>query len=309
MNVIRPKTFSEFIGKENIKDRLQTFIQASIIKKQQLSHTLLYGPPGVGKTSIAMILANSLNTKIKILQAPHLQRPSDLLNALSILNKGDLLFIDEIHALAPNLMEILFPLMEDFSIDIVLGKEFNSKITRMKLPAFTLIGATTQFGKILNPLEERFGIIIHLDYYQFDEIQGIVENHMKKIGLKITDDEFRQLVRNCRCTPRTALRLTERVADYKLLNPNIEVKEILKRLEVYDYGLTKQDINYLRSLAATPSNPLGIKSLSLIIGVDINTLETKIEPYLLKIGLINKTSRGRLITKEGLSYLKNNPLF
>ncbi|WP_027119956.1 Holliday junction branch migration DNA helicase RuvB [[Mycoplasma] testudinis] len=306
MNTTRPKSFSEFVGKDNVKNQLQTFIQASLLKKQQLTHTLFYGPPGVGKTSLAIILANTLNVKIKILQAPHIQKPSDLLNALSIINKGDVLFIDEIHALPPNIMEILFPLMEDFSIDIVMGKEFNSKMTRMKLPTFTLVGATTQFGRILNPLEERFGIVVHLDYYEFAEIKKIVEKHLTALNLKMNEKEVDCLVSCCRYTPRTAIRLVERLADYKLINKNISIDEILQQLQIYDLGLNQQDINYLKVLAANVNTPLGAKSISLITGIDIMTLETKLEPFLLKIQLIRKTARGRVIDQKGIAYLKSH---
>lgn len=309
MNIIRPKTFDEFVGKPELKHKLETFIKASKLNKTSLQHTLIYGPPGVGKTSIAIILANALNTKIKVLQATHLQKTSDLLNALSIINKGDVLFIDEIHALNIQLMEFLFPLMEDFSVNLILGKEFNSRITKMKMPDFTLIGATTQYGKILNALEERFGIVINIDYYEEKEIIEIIENRLRINNVILKNEEIKILAKNSRYTPRLALRITDRICDYKMIDKNLKIEQILKSLEIYEYGLTKQDLIYLKALNQKNKSPLGIKSISLITNIDQITLENKIEPFLLKIGLIEKTIRGRVINQKGKNYLKNANFF
>lgn len=307
MNLIRPNNFSEFVGKDNIKSQLQIFITSCKIKNETLPHVLFYGPPGVGKTSLAMIVANELQSKIKIIQAPQFQKTTDLLNIFSLINKNDVIFIDEIHALDPKMMEILFPAMEDFKVDILIGKEFNSKITRMKIPKFTLIGATTQYGKILSPLEERFGIVINIDHYTIYEIKKIIKNKIKFTNLSFSEEEIDIIANHSRFIPRTAIRLIDRICDYKLIEPNIEIQKIIQQMNIYDNGLVQQDINYL--LALDKHKILGVKSIQSITGIDTLTIEIKIEPFLIKLNLIEKTIKGRKLSDKGKKYIKKIKYF
>lgn len=306
MKLARPNNFDEFIGKNELKQKLLTFINASISQNKALDHVLFYGPPGVGKTSLAQIIANELKSKIKILQASQIQKPADLLNAFSLLSKNDVLFIDEIHSLSPTIMELLFPIMEDYVVDILIGKEFNSKFTRMKLPPFTLIGATTMYGRIIDPLEERFGILLQLDYYQDDEIFEIIRSINAKEKIKLNNDEMVQIAKHSKGTPRNALRIYKRVMDFKLFDQEITIKSILEKLNIYQFGLSNLDLEYLKSFDDNPKLYLGLKSLSLISGIDCFTIESKIEPYLLKMNLIKKTSKGRQITQKVIQYFKDN---
>ncbi|WP_036448679.1 Holliday junction branch migration DNA helicase RuvB [Mycoplasmoides pirum] len=301
-NNYRPKNFKEFVGKDSLKTQLKTFIEAAKIKKQSLPHILFYGPPGVGKTTLANIIANSLNSKLKIIQATNIEKISELLNIFSLINKNDIIFIDEIHALDQKLIEFLFPIMEDFSVDVVIGKEFNSKITRMKIPEFTLIGATTYYGKIINPFEERFGIVINIDYYSLNEIKELIKNINNNLKLNLTDKEIEIISNNCKFTPRLAIRLIKQIYDYRIIHPKISIFKILKELNINDLGITNQDIQYLQTLKN--NGTLGLKSLSLINNLDSQTIETKIEPPLIKLNLIEKTIKGRKISNIGLKYLE-----
>ncbi|QZX49034.1 Holliday junction branch migration DNA helicase RuvB [Mycoplasma sp. E35C] len=306
MKLARPKNFDEFIGKVELKQKLLTFINASINQNKALDHVLFYGPPGVGKTSLAQIIANELKSKIKILQASQIQKPADLLNAFSLLSKNDVLFIDEIHSLNPTIMELLFPIMEDYVVDILIGKEFNSKFTRMKLPPFTLIGATTMYGRIIDPLEERFGILLKLDYYQDEEIYEIIKAANLKDKIKLNDHECQTIAINSKGTPRNALRIYKRVMDFKLFNPNEKIDVILNKLNIHKYGLSNLDLEYLKAFDNNPKLYLGLKSISLISGIDPFTIESKIEPYLIKLNLIKKTLKGRQITNKAVTYLEDN---
>ncbi|MDC4162992.1 Holliday junction branch migration DNA helicase RuvB [Mycoplasma bradburyae] len=306
MKLTRPTNFNEFIGKNELKEKLLTFINASISQNKSLDHVLFYGPPGVGKTSLAQIIANELKSKIKILQASQIQKPSDLLNAFSLLSKNDVLFIDEIHSLNPAIMELLFPVMEDYVIDILIGKDFNSKFTRMKLPPFTLIGATTMYGRIIDPLEERFGILLKLDYYQDEEIFEIIKTANAKDKIKLSDDEIQSIALNSKGTPRNALRIYKRVMDFKLFNKKENIHQILEKLNIHKFGLSNLDLEYLKVFENNPKQYLGLKSLSLISGIDGFTIESKIEPYLIKLCLIKKTSKGRQITQKAIEYFKDN---
>lgn len=308
MNNGRPKTFAEFIGKQTIKARLTTLIEACTKKKGPFPHTLFYGPAGVGKTTLAGIIANTLGVKLRVLQGTNVEKTADLLNVLSLINKHDVLFIDEIHALDKRVMEFLFPAIEDFVIDVVLGKEFNSKLTRMKLPPFTLIGATTELGRIVGPLEERFGNVVHLDYYTQTEIGTIIERRIQQTSkIKLSAAEINLIAQNSRYVPRNALRLTDRIIDYRIVNEKMQIPEIMTALDIKAGGISSLDLQYLNELAkraGTRDGILGIKALSLITGIDPLTIETKIEPFLLKMNFIEKTYRGRKITPNGTAYLK-----
>ncbi|MDR2636418.1 MAG: Holliday junction branch migration DNA helicase RuvB [Mycoplasmataceae bacterium] len=306
---IRPNNFNDFVGNEEVKENLRIFIEAAKNDNRQLDHCLIYGLPGTGKTTLAMIIANTLNAKIKILQGSNINKNVDLLNVLLSIDNGDVIFIDEIHSVKPEIMELLFSAMEDFAIDITIGKDFNTKVTRMKVPNFTLIGATTKFGKIPMPLEERFGIIINLKEYDIETLKLLVKQYAKKINLELNDDEIFKIASNSKNIPRNAIKILKRVYDFKTYDKNLNIDEILKKIKIIINGLTSDDFTYLETINKH-DNPIGLKTISDIINVDTETIVNKIEPFLINNGYIAKCSNGRKITNLGIKmlnvYNKNN---
>ncbi len=303
INQFRPQNFDEFKGKENIKNNLNIFIQSSLNNNTKLDNILLHGLPGTGKTSIAYIVANLLNKKLKIIQGSQLRKNPDLFNFLSLICSNDVVFIDEIHAIGQECFETLYSIIEDGTIDIKIGKENNAKYTRIKMPEFTLIAATTNIGKIPKPLEERFGISFYFGLYHDDEIIEIIKSRCKDLNLVLNDQEIELICNHSKGTPRVAIKLLKRIFDFKTIEPDMEIKQILKQIGSYSLGLETIDFIYLK--AFEKGEYLGIKTIASITELDLYTIENKIEPFLIRNNLIIKTPKGRMLTKEAQKILNN----
>lgn len=307
MNLINK--LSDFIGKKEVKDTLQVYIDACNKLNKPLDHCLLYGLPGTGKTTLAKIIANELNTKIKITQGSMVQKPIDVINLLLSLNQNEILFIDEIHAVNKQCFELFYSAMEEGYVDIAIGKDFNSKMARIKLPVFTLIAATTNLGKIPQPLEDRFGIFINMSEYSKTEISDIIKFYGNKLGVIFSDDDLLTLIYASKGIPRIAYKLVRRALDFRLNNKDIQMSEILSKLGIIYEGIDKNDYSYLKLLQNHPT-PIGLKTISQTINIDEETIQYKIEPYLLKNEYIIKTSKGRKLTNKGNELIiKINQLF
>ena len=307
MNLINK--LSDFIGKKEVKDTLQVYIDACNKLNKPLDHCLLYGLPGTGKTTLAKIIANELNTKIKITQGSMVQKPIDVINLLLSLNQNEILFIDEIHAVNKQCFELFYSAMEEGYVDIAIGKDFNSKMARIKLPVFTLIAATTNLGKIPQPLEDRFGIFINMSEYLKTEISDIIKFYGNKLGVIFSDDDLLTLIYASKGIPRIAYKLVRRALDFRLNNKDIQMSEILSKLGIIYEGIDKNDYSYLK-LLQNHSTPIGLKTISQTINIDEETIQYKIEPYLLKNEYIIKTSKGRKLTNKGNELIiKINQLF
>ena len=307
MNLINK--LSDFIGKKEVKDTLQVYIDACNKLNKPLDHCLLYGLPGTGKTTLAKIIANELNTKIKITQGSMIQKPIDVINLLLSLNQNEILFIDEIHAVNKQCFELFYSAMEEGYVDIAIGKDFNSKMARIKLPVFTLIAATTNLGKIPQPLEDRFGIFINMSEYSKTEISDIIKFYGNKLGVIFSDDDLLTLIYASKGIPRIAYKLVRRALDFRLNNKDIQMSEILSKLGIIYEGIDKNDYSYLK-LLQNHSTPIGLKTISQTINIDEETIQYKIEPYLLKNEYIIKTSKGRKLTNKGNELIiKINQLF
>ena len=295
--------FSNFIGKDDVKENLKIFINSSIKEKRQLEHCLIFGLPGMGKTTLAKIIANELNTNIKIAQGSLIERPINVINLLLSLSKGDIIFIDEIHQIKPVCFELFYSAMEEGYIDINVGKDFNTKIIRLKLPDFTLIGATTILGKIPQPLEDRFGIKINLGNYSQSEMENIAYFYKNKLKLNLTKSELSRVIESSKGTPRIVYMLLRRIKDFKLHMDNANIDEILKRLGYIYKSYSLLDYKYLTNLIKTKGF-VGIKTLTQSLNLDERTIITKIEPHLLINGIIEKTINGRKITTNGKNIYK-----
>jgi len=307
-NPLRPQTLDEYIGQEKVKENLKIFIDAAKIRKEPLDHVLLYGPPGLGKTTLSMIIAKELGVNIRITSGPAIEKPGDLAALLSNLSEGDVLFIDEIHRLSRNVEEILYPAMEDFAIDIVTGKGQMATSYHLPLPKFTLIGATTRAGQLTAPLRDRFGVLLRLEMYTPKELAKIVKRSASILKSDITDDGALEIASRSRGTPRIANRLLKRVRDFAQVNGsniNCEIaKEALKKLDIDKLGLDANDRRLLETMIKYyGGGPVGLETLAAAIGEESVTIEDVYEPFLIQIGFLSRTPRGRCVTPLAYNHL------
>lgn len=308
-NTLRPKTLQEYLGQTKVKENMKIYIEAAKKREEPLDHVLLYGPPGLGKTTLAGIISNEMNSNIKITSGPAIEKPGDLAAILTNLSKNDVLFIDEIHRLTKNVEEILYSAMEDFTLDIIIGKGPTAKSIRIDLPKFTLIGATTRAGSLTTPLRDRFGIINRLELYNVEELSKIVSRSAQILNIEIDKQATTEIARRSRGTPRIANRLLKRVGDYALVlgNGNIDLKiakHALNSLEIDELGLDEIDRKLLETMIFKYNGkPVGLETLATTIGEETETVEDVYEPYLIQIGFISRTPRGRIPMPEAYRHM------
>ena len=309
---LRPSTLDEYVGQSAIKDNLKVFIKAALERKETLDHVLLYGPPGLGKTTLAHVIANEMRGNIKVVNGPSIEKSGDLAAILATLSPGDVLFIDEIHRLPRVVEEVLYSAMEDFSISLVVGKDSGARSINIDLPPFTLVGATTRAGDLSSPLRDRFGIVSKLEYYTLEELSSIVKRTSKVFGLDIDDEATVEVAKRSRGTPRIANRLYRRIRDFATVERMNKIdinitKSSLNALKVDELGLDDVDLAYLKGIIERfKGGPVGVEAIALAIGEEVTTLEDVYEPYLLQIGMINRTQRGRVATELAYKHLKFN---
>ncbi len=308
-NSLRPKRLQDYIGQERIRENLLISIQAAKQRKEPLDHILLYGPPGLGKTTLAGIIANEMGVKIRVTSGPAIEKPGEMAAVLNGMGEGDILFVDEIHRLNKQVEEVLYPAMEDFAIDILLGKGQNARSIRLNLPRFTLIGATTRAGLLSAPLRDRFGEIHRLEFYTPQELCAIIRNSAKKLDVAVEESGAMELARRSRGTPRLANRILKRVRDFAQVRYDGRIsgevaRTALDLMEVDRMGLDRADRRFLMTLMETyHGGPAGVDALAASIGEDAGTIEDLIEPYLLQNGFINRTPRGRTATARAYEHM------
>jgi len=306
---LRPSSWDEYIGQEKIKKNLKVFIEASKKREEALDHILFFGPPGLGKTTIANIIATEMNTNIKTTAAPMIEKAGDLAALLTNIEEGDILFIDEIHRMSPAIEEILYPAMEDFRLDIIIGSGPAAQTVKIDLPRFTLIGATTRAGMLSNPLRERFGMHFRMQFYTPDELAQIVTQASIKLDKISQKDASSEVAGRSRGTPRIALRLLRRVRDFAEVEDEAEItleraRYALDELGVNDLGFDEQDIRLLELLVSAKSKPMGLSTIGAALSEDEGTIEDVLEPYLIANGYIERTARGRIATQKSYEYFK-----
>lgn len=308
-NVLRPKTLNEYIGQSKVKENMKVYIEAAKKRGEPLDHVLLYGPPGLGKTTLANIISNEMHSNIKITSGPAIEKPGDLAALLTNLSEFDVLFIDEIHRLNRNVEEILYPALEDFTLDIIIGKGPTAKSIRLDLPKFTLIGATTRAGSLTTPLRDRFGIVERLEMYNTEDLATIIKRSASILNIDIDDEASVEIAKRSRGTPRIANRLLKRVRDYASVLGNgrisLQIAQIaLNKLDIDDIGLDAIDKRLLETLILKyQGRPVGIDALATTLGEETSTIEDVYEPYLIQIGFIARTKRGRIALPEAYKHL------
>ena len=306
---LRPKFLKEYIGQDKVKENMKIYIEAAKKRGEPLDHVLLYGPPGLGKTTLANIISNEMKSNIKITSGPAITKPGDLAAVLTSLSEFDVLFIDEIHRLNKNVEEILYPALEDYTLDIVIGQGPTAKSIRIDLPKFTLIGATTKAGSLTTPLRDRFGIVHRLELYTIKDLTTIIKRSANILKIEIDDESSVEIARRSRGTPRIANRLLKRVRDYALVlgdgNINIKIaKTALNRLEIDELGLDEIDRKILEVMIEKyGGRPIGIDTLATTVGEEVDTIEDVYEPYLIQIGFISRTPRGRIPLKQAYEHM------
>ena len=306
---LRPKTLDDYIGQQKAKENLKIYIEAAKARGESLDHVLFYGPPGLGKTTLAGIIANEMGTHMKVTSGPAIGKPGEMAAILSNLQEGDVLFVDEIHRLNRQVEEVLYPAMEDYAIDIMLGKGATARSIRLDLPKFTLVGATTRAGLLSAPLRDRFGVVHHLEFYTVEELKTIILHSALTLGVEIDEEGAYEMARRSRGTPRLANRLLKRVRDFAQVKYDGRIsKEVasfaLDLLEVDKMGLDQNDRNILMTMIGKfAGGPVGLDTLAAAIGEDAGTIEDVYEPYLVKNGLINRTPKGRVVTELAYQHL------